>query len=197
MHILFYVQKTGEFGTRWITGSGTTRVSLHLGYMRVFWSPLQLRHFDQNLQTAIGVGQGALTPGLWPVVVAATARVVHANLSLVFFFPSLSCRWLAPSRWNRLTARVVEVVVFFSSSFIHVLFLSASSRLILSILSLWSHLFLCSHCKIFPANVQIWFLFLILFVLLFVLLPFHMLMVSSWIITVFLIDKKKVAEYIF
>lgn len=33
------------------------------------------------------MGQGGLdTSGLWPVVVAATARVVNANLSVVFFF---------------------------------------------------------------------------------------------------------------
>lgn len=48
------------------------------------------------------------------------------NLFFFFCFIPVS-RWPAPSRWNRLTARVAEVVVLFSSSRIHAFLSSASS----------------------------------------------------------------------
>lgn len=70
-----------------------------------------------------------------------------ANLSVALSF--VYSRWPAPSRWNRQTARAVEVVVFFSSSFFISLFFSPSYLSgIISLFPFWPHPFRCSVCNI-------------------------------------------------
>lgn len=92
------------------------------------------------------------TPLLWDLALKPQ-QFKFAMLTPLHSFFLLSFRWHAPSRWNPPTVRAVEVVVFFSSSFIHVLFSSVLSRLILSFSSLWSHPFHCSQCYISSANI--------------------------------------------
>lgn len=99
---------------------------------------------------------GMTRHGLWLLVAAKTTWIATTNLSVALSFSLLS-RWLAPSRWNRLTARVGEVVVFFSSS-CFISFFPALSRLSLFVLPLCSHLFQSSKCFFFSAGT---FLFLV------------------------------------